>query len=85
MQVQQPKAQIQLVCAEMFFFFHGGAVTLSPSATLRSAGETAGLRAIHRGARGAEWDEGPERARDPESEGAPEAGYGCSAGGAKAG
>lgn len=55
------------------------------STALSSAGETAGLRAIHRSARGAEWDEGPERAGDPESKGALEAGHGCSAGGAKAG
>lgn len=50
-----------------------------------SAGETAGLQAVHGDAGGAERAEGPERAGDPGSEGAPEVGHGCSAGGAKAG
>lgn len=58
---------------------------LNPHTTLCSAGEAAGLWTIHGDARGAEWDEGAERARDPESKGALEAGHSCSAGGAKVG
>lgn len=49
------------------------------------AGEAAGLQAVWGDARGARWGEGPQRARDPESEGAPEAGHGCSAGGTESG
>lgn len=52
---------------------------------LRPAGEAAGRRTLRGGDGAAERDEGPERARDPESEGAPEAGHGRSAGGAEAG
>lgn len=51
-----------------------------PSLSNHRAGEAAGLQAVWRDARGARWGEGPQRARDPESEGAPEAGHGCSAG-----
>lgn len=56
-----------------------------PSLSNHRAGEAAGLQAGRGDARGARWGEGPQRARDPESEGAPEAGHGCSAGGTESG
>lgn len=49
------------------------------------AGEAAGVRALRGEVHGAGWREGPRRTRDPESEGAPEAGQGCSAGGTEPG
>lgn len=49
------------------------------------AGEAAGVRALRGEVHGAGRREGPQRARDPESEGVPEAGQGCSAGGTESG
>lgn len=64
----------------VFFHCHGKIKLL-----LCTTGKAVGLRAVHRGKRGAGHNESPNGARDSESERALEAGHGGSAGGPKAG